>query len=228
MNPFHANNMRRTLAVAMILSVLTGCASMNNKTKGAIIGGAAGGVVGGVIGNNTGSTARGAIIGAVVGGAAGAIIGHQMDQQAKEIEQAIPGATVTRVGEGLVVTFDSGLLFGFDSDVIQGAARQNLNALAASMNKYPDTDLMIIGHTDAVGSDSYNMGLSKRRANAARNYLRAQGVDRGIASVGRGENEPIATNETDEGRDLNRRVEVAIYASKQMRAEAQRQAASYD
>jgi outer membrane protein OmpA-like peptidoglycan-associated protein len=228
MNPLHANNMRRILAAAMILSLLTGCPSMNRKTKGAIIGGAAGGVVGGIIGHNTGSTARGAIIGAVVGGAAGAIIGHQMDQQAKEIEQAIPGATVTRVGEGLVVTFASGLLFDFDSAAIQGAARQNLNALAASMNKYPNTELMIIGHTDAVGSDSYNMGLSKRRASSARSYLRSQGVNRGIAAVGRGENEPIATNETDAGRDLNRRVEVAIYASKAMQAEAQRQAASYD
>jgi outer membrane protein OmpA-like peptidoglycan-associated protein len=225
-----SNTPRRILAVAMILSLLvslTGCA-MNAKTKGALIGAGAGGVVGGIIGNQTGSTTRGAIIGAVVGGAAGAIIGHQMDQQAKELEQAIPGATVTRVGEGIAVTFASGLLFGFDSDVIQGNARANLDALAASLNKYPDSDLMIVGHTDAVGSGSYNMGLSKRRSASARGYLRSQGVTRGIASVGRGENEPIATNETEEGRDLNRRVEVAIYASKAMRAEAQRQAASYE
>jgi len=221
------NDLRRILSVAVILSLLTGCASMNQKTKGAIIGAGAGGVIGGIIGNQTGSTTRGAIIGAVVGGAAGAIIGHQMDQQAKELEQAIPGARVTRVGEGIAVTFDSGLLFGFDSDVVQGNARANLDALASSLNKYPDSDLMIVGHTDAVGSDSYNMGLSKRRAFAARNYLRADGVTRGIAAVGRGETEPIATNETEEGRDLNRRVEVAIYASKAMRAEAQRQAASY-
>jgi outer membrane protein OmpA-like peptidoglycan-associated protein len=226
MHPFR-NHLRRILSVAVILSLLTGCASMNRKTKGAIIGAGAGGVIGGIIGNQTGSTTRGAIIGAVVGGAAGAIIGHQMDQQAKELEQAIPGARVTRVGEGIAVTFDSGLLFAFDSDVVQGNARANLDALAASLNKYPDSDLMIVGHTDAVGSDSYNMGLSKRRAYAARNYLRADGVTRGIAAVGRGETEPIATNETEEGRDLNRRVEVAIYASKAMRAEAQRQAASY-
>ena len=224
MQSYLANAPQRLLAVSLILSLLSGCASMNAKTKGAIIGAGAGGVVGGIIGNNTGSTARGAIIGAVVGGAAGAIIGHQMDQRAKELEQAIPGARVQRVGEGIAVTFDSGLLFDFDSDAVRGNARSNLDALAANINKYGDSDLMIVGHTDAVGSDSYNMSLSKRRAYSARDYLRSQGVGRPISAVGRGEDEPVATNDTDEGRDLNRRVEVAIYASKAMRAEAQRQA----
>ena len=108
------NNRRILIAVASLF--LSGCASMNNKERGAVIGAGAGAAVGGVIGNNTGSTARGAIIGAVIGGAAGAVIGHQMDQQAKEITQAIPGAKVERVGEGIEVTFDSGLLFDFDSD----------------------------------------------------------------------------------------------------------------
>ena len=223
-----ANPPQRFLAVALVLSLfagLTGCA-MNAKTKGAIIGAGAGGVVGGIIGNNTGSTARGAIIGAVVGGAAGAIIGHQMDQRAKELEQAIPGARVSRVGEGIAVTFDSGLLFDFDSDAVRGNARSNLDALAENINKYGDSDLLIVGHTDAVGSANYNMGLSKRRAWSARSYLVSQGVNRPINAVGRGEDEPIASNDTDEGRDQNRRVEVAIYASKAMRAEARRQAGS--
>ncbi len=224
MNPFLGVVPRRAVSAAVALTLLTSCASMNAKTKGALIGAGAGAAVGGVIGNQTGSTARGAIIGAVVGGAAGAIIGHQMDQQAKELEQAIPGARVTRVGEGIAVTFDSGLLFGFDSDAIQGAARSNLDALAASLNKYPQSDLMIVGHTDAVGGDSYNMGLSRRRAGAAKNYLRSQGVSRGITALGRGENEPIAANDTDPGRSLNRRVEVAIYANKTMRESAARQA----
>jgi outer membrane protein OmpA-like peptidoglycan-associated protein len=213
-------------AVLAILAIasLVGCASMNAKTKGAIIGAGAGGVIGGVIGNQTGSTTRGAIIGAVVGGAAGAIIGHQMDQQAKEIEQNIPGAHVHRVCEGIAVVFDSGLLFDFDSDAIRGAARSNLDALASSLVKYPKSELMIVGHTDAVGSDSYNQGLSKRRASSASSYLHAQGVTRNIKALGRGETEPIAANDTEEGRAQNRRVEVAIYASSAMKREAERQA----
>jgi outer membrane protein OmpA-like peptidoglycan-associated protein len=211
------------LVATVVLSSVTGCA-MNAKTKGALIGAGAGAVAGGVIGNQTGSTTRGAIIGAAVGGAAGAIIGHQMDQQAKELEQNIPGAKVQRMGEGIAVLFDSGLLFDVDSDVIKGDARTNLDALAASLAKYRDSDLMIVGHTDATGTDSYNMGLSRRRATSARDYLRSHGVVRGIKALGRGETEPIASNDTDDGRQQNRRVEVAIYASDRMRTEAQREA----
>lgn len=216
----------RAMLSALVLfaaAVSVGCSSMNAKTKGALIGAGAGGAVGGVIGNQTGSTARGAIIGAVVGGAAGAIIGHQMDQQAKEIEQNIPGARVQRVGEGIAVVFDSGLLFEFDSDAIKGEARSNLDALASSLVKYPKSELMIVGHTDATGSGSYNDGLSQRRASAASSYLRSQGVTRNIRSIGRGENEPIADNDTEYGRSQNRRVEVAIYASEAMRREAEQQ-----
>ncbi|HVB32109.1 MAG TPA: OmpA family protein [Gemmatimonadaceae bacterium] len=205
--------MRAPLALLLVWA-LTACASLSRKEKGAAIGAAAGGVVGGVIGNQTGSTARGAIIGAVVGGAAGAIIGHQMDQQAKELQQNIPGATVTRVGEGIAVTFASGLLYDFDSDVVRADAGQNLRALAASLEKYPNTDLLIVGHTDAVGTSEYNQALSERRATAAANYLEAQGVAAGrLRAVGRGETEPIAGNDTEAGRQLNRRVEIAIYSS---------------
>lgn len=217
----------RGIAVGILaLASLSNCASMNAKTKGAIIGAGAGAAAGGVIGNQTGSTTRGAIIGAVVGGAAGAIIGHQMDQQALELQQNIPGATVARVGEGIAVVFDSGLLFDVDSDVIKGDARTNLDALAQSLTKYPKSDLMIVGHTDATGTDSYNMALSRRRASSASGYLRTHGVTRGIKSLGRGEGEPIASNETDDGRQQNRRVEVAIYASGKLRAEAEREAAA--
>src|SRR4030095_8230015 len=132
------------LAVAVVLSA---CASLNKKEEGAIIGAGVGPAVGAVIGNQTGSTARGAIIGAVVGGTVGAVIGHQMDQQAKEIKQNIPGAVVTRVGEGIAVTFPNGLLYAFDSDAIRGDAAQNLRTLAASLDKYPNTDILIVGHT---------------------------------------------------------------------------------
>jgi outer membrane protein OmpA-like peptidoglycan-associated protein len=198
--------------------VLSACAGMSQKQRGAVIGATAGAAVGGVIGNQTGSTARGAIIGAVVGGAAGAIIGHQMDQQAKELEQSIPGATIQRVGEGIAVTFASGILFPFNSTEILPDGRTNLQQLASSLEKYPNSDILIVGHTDSVGTDAYNLDLSQRRAVAASSYLQTLGVpaDR-LHAVGKGETEPIQPNDTDAGRAQNRRVEVAIYASEAYR-----------
>jgi len=208
------------LSALLLVAWLSACASMSKKEKGAVIGAAAGAAAGGVIGNQTGSTTRGAIIGAVVGGTAGAIIGHQMDQQAKELQQNIPGATVARVGEGIAVTFESGLLYDFDSDVVRSSAAQNLGNLAASLNKYPNTDLLIVGHTDAVGTSDYNQGLSQRRATAAANYLASQGVSAArLRALGRGETEPLATNDTEAGRQLNRRVEIAIVANASTRSQ---------
>jgi outer membrane protein OmpA-like peptidoglycan-associated protein len=198
---------------------------MNKTTKGAVIGGAAGAVAGGVIGNQTGSTTRGAIIGAVVGGAAGAIIGHQMDQRAKELEQNVPGAVVERVGEGIQITFPSGLLFDFDSYDIRSSAAANLNELARNLSNYGDSNLMIAGHTDAVGSSDYNQTLSEQRAQSASRYLSGQGVSRHIATAGLGEREPIGSNSTEAGRQQNRRVEIAIYASSDLQEDARRQAA---
>ena len=217
---------RTFVLVPVLLGVVasSGCASLNKKETGAIIGGATGAAVGGVIGRANGSTAQGAIIGAAVGGTAGAVIGHQMDQQAKEIKQNIPGAVVERVGEGLQVTFESGLLFDYDSDVLREAARKNLATLAASLDKYPNTDVMIVGHTDATGPDAYNMTLSERRAGSAASYLASQGVARArLRSTGRGETEPIAQNDTEANRQKNRRVEVAIFANEQLKAQALRQ-----
>lgn len=204
----------RAIPAVLVALGLLACASLSRKEKGAIIGAGAGGVIGGVVGNQTGSTTRGAIIGAAVGGTIGAVIGHQMDQQAKELQQNIPGATVTRVGEGIAVTFASGLLYDFDSDVVRADAAQNLRSLAASLDKYANTDLLIVGHTDAVGTSDYNQTLSQRRATAAASYLTAQGVNSArLRAVGRGETEPLATNDTEAGRQLNRRVEIAIYAN---------------
>lgn len=217
--------MRRTLALVLTAGTIgtSACASMNNKERGAVIGAGAGAAVGGVIGNQTGSTARGAIIGAVIGGAAGAIIGHQMDQQAKEIDQSIPGAKVERVGEGIQVTFESGLLFDFDSDAIKPTAAANLQELARSLNKFGNSNVLIVGHTDSQGDDAYNMGLSQRRANSAAAYLRAQGVPSSrISTAGRGESEPVASNDTEAGRAQNRRVEVAIYASPEYREQVKK------
>jgi outer membrane protein OmpA-like peptidoglycan-associated protein len=122
------------------------------------------------------------------------------------------------VGEGIAVTFSSGLLYDFDSDVVRSDAAQNLRTLAASLGKYPNTDLLIVGHTDATGTESYNQGLSERRAKAAANYLVGEGVSPGrLRSVGRGETEPIAPNDTEGGQARNRRVEVAIYANENAR-----------
>ena len=215
------------VVVAAALVTFSACASLNNKEKGGIIGATGGAVIGGAIGKANGSTAKGAILGAAVGGAAGMIIGHQMDKQAAELKQNIPGAIVERVGEGIQVTFDSGLLFDFDSDVVRPEARTNLRNLAASLDKYPGSDLLIAGHTDSVGTDAYNLGLSERRASAAVTYLAAQGVDRArMRARGLGETEPVAPNDAEAGRSRNRRVEVAIYAGEAQRAEAKRQAGS--
>lgn len=221
------SNARTKLMSASLVAVLalngTGCASMNKTQSGAAVGAVGGAAAGAIIGNATGSTTRGAIIGAVIGGAAGAIIGHKMDQRAKELEN-IPGATVERVGEGIQVTFDSGLLFDYDSATIKGDARDNLDQLAQSLAKYGDSELMIVGHTDSRGTDDYNQDLSERRAQAARSYLSSQGVNRTIRTLGRGESEPVEGNDSDSGRARNRRVEVAIYAGDALQEQARREA----
>jgi outer membrane protein OmpA-like peptidoglycan-associated protein len=211
------------LAGALVLP-LGACSQMTQAERGAVIGAGAGAAAGAAVGAAVGSTARGAIIGAAIGGTAGAIIGQRMDQQAAELAGDLEGATVARIGEGIVVTFDSGILFAFDSDRIEGAARTNLANLASSLNRYPESEVLIIGHTDNVGSAAYNQGLSERRAASARNYLVSLGVaGHRISTEGRGLHEPIASNATAEGRALNRRVEVAIFASEAHRQELLRQ-----
>lgn len=206
-------------AATLAVPALSGCASMNNTQRGAAVGAGAGGAIGAVIGKNTGSTARGAILGAVLGGAAGAVIGRQMDRQAEDLNHDLgQNADVTRVGEGIAVTFASGILFPFNSDQVLPAGRENLRQLAQSLQKYPGTQVLIVGHTDNVGSDAYNQALSQRRADSARSYLVSMGIEGNrIRTEGRGESEPIASNETESGRSQNRRVEVAIFASEQYR-----------
>ena len=217
------STLRTRPACALAVILLAGCATKSQT--GAVIGAAGGAAVGGAIGSAAGSTTKGAIIGAVVGGAAGAYIGSRMDRQARELEQNIPGATVERVGEGIHVTFASGLLFDFDSDVVKATARENLRNLASSLDKYPGSDLMIAGHTDNVGSDDYNQALSQRRAEAAARYLAQLGVaDARLMTRGLGETEPKADNGSEAGRSENRRVELAIFANDALKAEAQRAA----
>lgn len=199
----------------------TGC---NNTGRGAAIGAGTGAVVGGVIGRATGSTARGAIIGAAVGGTAGAIIGRQMDRQAEELDQELENATVERVSdpetgaEGITITFDNAILFDVDSSTLRSNSRADLADLAESLRNYSDHDAVIVGHTDATGTDAYNQALSERRAASVSNYLASLGVNPvRLRTVGMGESQPIASNDDSYGRQQNRRVEIAIYANEQYR-----------
>lgn len=215
---------RTYLAAVLILAALSGCSSWSNKTKGAVIGAAAGGAAGAVIGNQAGNTAVGAIIGAAVGGAAGAYIGSYMDRQAAEMERDLQGARIERVGEGIKITFDSGLLFQVDKATLNSTSRANLAELAVILNKYPDTHILLEGHTDATGSDEYNLDLSRKRAQSVANELATNRVNATRFTImGYGEGQPVASNDTDAGRQQNRRVEVAIYANDKLKKVAEEQ-----
>ena len=204
-----------------ILATAPSCKT-TNTAKGAAIGGAAGGVLGGVIAGKN-NTVAGVLIGSAVGGATGAIIGRHMDKQAAELRKDLKGAKVERVGEGIKITFDSGLLFGFDQASLTSTSQGNLQNLAETLKKYEDTNILIEGHTDSKGTDEYNQTLSEQRANSVSSYLTGLGVSTGrISDVGYGESMPIATNDTEAGRSSNRRVEVAIYANKKMQKMAEK------
>jgi outer membrane protein OmpA-like peptidoglycan-associated protein len=204
---------------------LFGCASWSQSQKGAAIGTTAGAVVGGIIGNQSDHTAEGAILGAIIGGVAGGIIGNYMDKQAAEMERDLQGAEIERVGEGIKVTFESGILFDFDSATLRPAAKENLKKLAVILQKYDDTEILIEGHTDATGSEEYNQKLSERRASSVSNFLASLGVSSmRMTNAGYGEMQPIASNDTPEGQQANRRVEVAIWANEDLKESARRQA----
>ncbi|HEV7349537.1 OmpA family protein [Telluribacter sp.] len=210
-------------AAVLVVSSLSGCknSKLSRQEKGAIIGAGAGGAAGAVIGRRSGNTAVGAIIGAAVGGSAGALIGIYMDKQARELEQKVEGAKVERVGEGIKMTFDSGLLFAFDSEKVNNETRGNLDKMAEVLRKYEDTEILIEGHTDGQGTDAYNKRLSNRRAEAVANYLRSANVSKNrLETVGYGENQPVSTNDTEAGRQQNRRVEVVIVANEKLKKEA--------
>ncbi len=214
---------RLSLAMILMATVLfAGCSSMSRTQKGAAAGTAAGGAMGAVIGKASDNTAMGAIIGAAVGGAAGAVIGHQMDKQAEEIAKTVPDARVLRVGEGIIVEFNSAVLFGFDESALSADAKYSIDKLVLVLDEYPDTDIEIQGHTDSSGSITYNQALSERRANAVTGYLISENVDVSrLTIVGYGETLPKYLNETEYGRTQNRRVEFLITANEKMRAEAE-------
>jgi outer membrane protein OmpA-like peptidoglycan-associated protein len=209
------------LFTAALCILLSSCGPMNKTKKGAIIGTAGGAAVGGIIGRASGNTALGVIIGGAVGGTAGVLIGKKMDKQAEEIKKEVPGAKVERVGEGIVVEFTSRILFGFDRSDLMSEAETNLKNLVTVLNKYPDTNIEIQGHTDNKGTDEYNMSLSEKRAGAVSSFLKSHDIKSSRISLKPfGESAPKYTNETEEGRAQNRRVDFLITANEKMKADA--------
>lgn len=210
---------------AMLLGSCSTIQNTNSTTKGAVIGTTAGAGLGALIGSKAGNTAVGAIAGAVIGGAAGTLIGKKMDKQAKEIENTVAGAEVEQVGEGILVKFDSGILFDFNKSTLKGDAKTNIAKLVATLNKEPDTEILVVGHTDNVGTLAANDKVSNERARSVKDYAVSQGLASGrIRTEGKNYSEPIASNDTEAGRAQNRRVEVVIVAGKKMQDEAKRQA----
>ena len=209
-----------------IMMVLALCAALNfsctKAGKGAAIGGIGGGALGAGIGAAIGGK-RGAAIGAAVGAATGAttgaVIGHYMDKKEKRLKEKVKSAKIERMGDELVVKFDAGLLFDTGADALAVASKQGLTDFAEVLQEFPDTELVIEGHTDSVGKESYNEMLSKQRAQSVVSFLGQQGViATRMMSIGHGENRPVADNSTVTGKQLNRRVEVKITANEELKA----------
>lgn len=227
------------LASAAFTLLFTACSTVkktNNAQRGAVIGTAGGAVIGGVIGNNVGNknnSVIGAVIGGVIGGVAGGIIGNKMDKQAEKIKTEIPGAQVERVGEGIIVSFPDknpdgskmGVYFDFNKATITSNSKIALDKLVKIFNEYPETNILVEGHTDDKGTDSYNLSLSQKRADAVGDYLKVQGIMPSRLTIKwYGEDQPKVANDTDEGRAENRRVEFGITANEKMKEEAKKEA----
>ena len=214
----------------LISSLFTGCNTVKNANrtqKGAGIGMAAGALIGGILGNNIGkgnNAALGAVIGAAVGGGTGAIIGNKMDKQARKITEALPGAEVERVGEGIhMVLKEDAIRFNLNKSTLTTQAKVNLDKLVPVFKEYGETNIDIFGYTDSTGQPDYNLKLSRERAESVKTYLIARGlVASRMKTTGLGIADPIATNDTEEGRAVNRRVEFAITANQKMTEEAQK------
>jgi len=215
------------LSVATSAMLFASCSTIqntSNTTKGGVIGTAAGGAIGALIGGKAGNTAIGAIAGAAIGGAAGVLIGKKMDKQAKEIENTVAGAEVENTGEGILVKFDSGILFDFNSTALKSTAKDNIAKLVETLNKEPDTEILVLGHTDNVGTLAANEKVSNGRAASVKSFAVSQGLKSSrIRTEGKNYSEPIASNDTESGRAKNRRVEIVIVASKKMQEEAKQQ-----
>jgi outer membrane protein OmpA-like peptidoglycan-associated protein len=219
-------------ALTLIGTTFTSCDAVknsNNTQKGAGIGAVAGAVLGGVLGNNIGkggNGALGAVLGGVVGGVAGGVIGNKMDKQAREIDNAIPGADVERVGEGIKLTLnENAVRFDTSKSTLTSTAQNNLDKLVSVFNQYPDTDIVIYGYTDSTGPADFNLKLSEQRATSVKSYLSGKGISSGRFTVkGMGIADPIASNDTPDGRSKNRRVEFAITANQKMIQDAEKEA----
>ncbi len=219
--------MRNLIVITLILGLAflsIGC-GLNKAQKGAIIGAGTGTAAGAAIGKKAGNTGAGAVAGAAVGGIAGGLIGKYMDKQAEEVKQEVQGAKVERVGEGedakVNITFESGFLFDVNKAELKPDTIVNLNKLADILQKYPDTNIIIEGHTDSTGKEDYNMQLSEKRAKSVQNYIMQQGIDSNrMTAKWYGETKPVASNETEEGKSQNRRVEISIAANDKLKEEA--------
>jgi len=218
---------------AVLVINFTSCNAIknaNNAQKGGVIGATGGAVLGAILGNNVGSgnnSELGAVIGGVVGGGAGVLIGNKMDKQAQEIENEIPGAQVERIDNSIVITFDenSGVYFDTGKYTINNASQASLNKLIGVFKEYPDTNILVVGHTDSTGNETSNMTLSKNRANAVTNYLTGKGLSSGRFTTNWfGEEQPTNTNDTAEGRAKNRRVNIAVLPNEKMVEDAKNEA----
>lgn len=222
------------IAVTMLSAsmIFTGCEAAKNTNRtqrGAAIGAVAGGVLGAVIGNNVGKGGKGAlgaVIGGVVGGVAGGVIGNKMDKQAREIKTALPGAQVERVGEGIrLVLGENAIRFDTNKSSLTSTAQANLDKIIPVLKEYADTDITIYGFTDNTGTVAYNQTLSEQRAASVKSYLASKGLSTArISTTGMGVNDPVATNDTPEGRSQNRRVEFTIVANEKMIQDAKQEA----
>ncbi|MFZ4670437.1 MAG: OmpA family protein [Flavobacterium sp.] len=218
-------------SLLILSSVLTSCEAIKNTSnsqRGVAIGAVGGAVLGGILGNNIGkggNGALGAVLGGVIGGVAGGVIGNKMDKQAREIETALPGAQVERVGEGIkLVLGENAVRFDTNKATLTSVAKANLDKLVPVLNQYPDTNIQIYGYTDSTGSAEYNLNLSNQRAASVKAYLAGKGLASGrFVTTGLGIADPIATNDTPEGRSQNRRVEFAITANEKMVQDAQKE-----
>ena len=208
--------------VILSVCVVSSC-NWSKTAKGGAIGTAGGAAVGAGVGKLAGNTAVGAIMGAAIGGVAGATIGAYMDKQANEMREDLEGAHIERVGEGIKITFDSGILFDVNKTDLKPVAQQNIRDLSETLKKYEDTNILIEGHTDDTGAEEYNQNLSERRAKSVSDYLTSLGVANSrVTTTGYGELQPIADNTTVQGREQNRRVEIAIFANKKLQRAAKR------
>lgn len=218
--------LRTNVLTCFILALclfLGACKNMSKSQKGTYIGAGAGAAAGAAIGKAAGNTAMGAILGAAVGGAAGYGIGRYMDKQAEELKKDLEGAEIERVGEGIKITFREGIQFALNSAELSETSKTNLAELAETLKKYDDTNILIEGHTDITGTREYNMSLSEKRAQSVAEYLKGLGVaNKRLTTEGYGPDQPVGDNNSDYGRQQNRRVEVAIFANDKLKKKAEK------